>query len=224
MSRTKFIMKAPPGSAGQEAVIGGTYYFPEDETGICDTTNAEHVEIMKQHGYTLVEEVGVSKTVSQMGLIPTPDDLGRGELLAALTVRGLTFPVDSGRAFLAEQAEQWNQARRGPSRFTAPAEDAPPRAPANPVVAASTPATKAAEMVVAPSPAEPAQTAPATPPAPAAATGAMPDFRNYSRDDLKAYLVARGADGYRPNLTTEVFIGMAEKVFKDIAENAQAPA
>jgi hypothetical protein len=179
--RTKTTLKAPEGKG--ETVIDGTYYWPEEDTGLIETTNASHVETLIRHGYEVQGEVSIVQPAQQLGLIDI-DELGRAGLLDALNMRGLTFPKDATRDVLVEQAHGWNQARRGPRPGFKKPETAPALA----------------------APVEPTPIAPAPDPAPAPQIDAdeeedfsppasqvlTPDFNAYGRDDLVVWLTSRG--------------------------------
>ena len=108
--RTKFTLKAPPGGGG-EAVIEGTYYWP-DETGSIETNNPAHVATLQRHGYTITEQVEIAPPPTSLGIIDY-EEMGRNELTQQLAIRGVTFDGTGGRAALEEAAQAWNDARRG---------------------------------------------------------------------------------------------------------------
>lgn len=170
MSRTKFTLRAPAGV--EESAIEGTYYWPDIDDGTVETTNEVHKEVLIKHGYTLLGEVAIMRAVNpNLGLIDV-EEMGRSQLLEALSARGLSLDPDSSRAILVEQAQGWNNARRGRSRF----QDKPP-----------------VEQQFKIDPNKPTPTDEVldeTPAAPAARK--RPDFSELSGDDLRGYLSSRG--------------------------------
>ena len=108
--RTKYIMQCPPGGGG-EAVIEGTYYWP-DEGGRIETNNPSHKDVLLRHGYTVALAEAIAAPPTNLGIIDY-EEMGRGDLVQALAVRGVTFDGQGGRAALEDAAQAWNDARRG---------------------------------------------------------------------------------------------------------------
>lgn len=119
MSRSKYLMAAPDGvREGAEISIEGSYYWTEaDDEGrmIVTTTNPNHVEVMKRHGYTPVGEIAIMPAPSNLGIIDF-EELGRTELAQALRERGVTWDRDGGRQSMEWAAQDWNDARKGRAR------------------------------------------------------------------------------------------------------------
>lgn len=121
MSRVKTILKAPEGVT--ESQINGTYYWPEDlltKSGMTyahaiQTTNQDHVAILKQHGYAILDTESIDVAMGTTGLIEV-DEMGRSGLLKALQDRGQSYSQEATRDELAIIAQQWNQTRRKAAR------------------------------------------------------------------------------------------------------------
>lgn len=122
MARRKWIMEAPKGGEN-EAVIEGTYYWPEpqsvtDAAGAervaytIDVTNAAHVDVLKRHGFSVLTEIEQLPPPTSYGLIDYPE-MGRTELIRALHERGIAFDRDGGRDGMELAAQSWNDMRRG---------------------------------------------------------------------------------------------------------------
>lgn len=200
--RTKYILQAPEGVS--ESVIEGTPYWP-DEDGRVETTNPNHVPVLKLHGYTVVTEVKLAPPVrTRTHAAIDVEDLGRTGLVDALQARGVSYPEAASRQDLAEIAQSWNAARAMPAEAPRPA---PPAAP----VAAPAPA-----------PAPVAQTPAAAPEARAPSQAANPhDFSTYGYEDLKGWLAGRGVE-FPGNAAKKVLIDLAQKYHAK--HGAPAPA
>ena len=114
MSRTKYIMDAPAGGEG-EAVIQGTYYWPEkndDGAYVIEVTNPDHLPILSRHGFVQIATISMAPPPTSAGLIDW-EELGKTQLEAALIERSVTYDRDGGRSAMEEAAIAWNQARRG---------------------------------------------------------------------------------------------------------------
>lgn len=106
--RKKTTLHAPDGI--DESTIEGTVYWPDDQ-GNVETTNPNHVAVLKQHGFTVVSEASIQAPAKSLGDIDY-DELGRAQLFEALKARGQNYPDTATREELATAAAQWNQGRR----------------------------------------------------------------------------------------------------------------
>lgn len=227
MSRTKFTLKAPEGV--EESIISGTYYFPDPDTHEVETTNVEHRDVLRLHGYIQTSEVSITKpSPLTLGLINT-DELGLTALREALKHRGLTFGDDYSREELVGEAESWNSSRRGRQRADNTGDAAPARPQTREELLAALDALDA--KAPAPTPAPPPTVDPATQtaadvirstPAPTPTVG-RPDFRTFSNKDLKGWLAVNRVD-FKGNASTEVLVGLAEQKFEEIIAARQAQA
>jgi hypothetical protein len=194
-NRVKYTLAAPYDVT--ESVIEGTYYWPEDAgdgTYVVTTTNELHRDLLVRHGYTPKGEVSILPPAKAHGAIET-DELGRGQLAAALTERGVSYPLDATRGELAEIADAWNGARRR-GRL------------------AHTPEKTAAEAPQAPAAvhAPAAQVKPAGEPEKGQGGGVEGevDFGEASYDELKGWLAAHGVS-FPPNTKKVDLRAMAEQ-------------
>lgn len=110
MSRVRYILKAPPNTS--ESIIEGAYYWP-NEAGEVGTTVADHVKVLRNHGYELVRTEDISVPSTTHALI-NYEEMGKTELANALIARGVSWDRARGRPALEEAAEAWNDLRRGP--------------------------------------------------------------------------------------------------------------
>lgn len=231
MSRIKTILGAPRGVS--ESVIDGTYYWPEADERFpgretVETTNADHVRIMKQHGYDVLSQVEAIRPARDLGPIDV-EEMGRTGLADALNARGVSFDQDGTRADLVETARAWNASRRQAARgegVVAPPRPAPV-AQAEPVAAAPVPAvTDGArdEKAEADRPdaglTRPPATfgaAPVTEPEPKPKGAAISEkldsdpavnFDSFDYEDLKGWLASRGV-GYPPRPKRELLVKIA---------------
>lgn len=192
--RVKYILQAPEGVS--ESVIEGTPYWPDEDNRI-ETTNPNHLPVLKLHGYKVVTEVALAPPVRVRTHTPIDvDDLGRTGLIDALQARGVSFPEVASRQDLAEIATSWNTARAAPQTARA----APPPRPM------PTEAPRAAAPADLSPPAQVVHDA-----APAPATDKAPhDFAAYGYEDLKGWLSARGV-AFQGNAAKKVLIELATK-------------
>ena len=115
MSRKKWYLQAPDNGTG-EAVIEGSYYWPEmGENGIytIEVTNQHHMEVLvNQHHFQVIGEIEQLPPPTAFGPIDV-EELGRSGLEQALVERGVTWDRSDGRAGMEAAALAWNEARKG---------------------------------------------------------------------------------------------------------------